>query len=39
MNFVGGLAELVGFGKLLWLELPIQITGTWWCDKRIEVLT
>ena len=36
MNFVGGLAELVGFGKLLWLELPIRITV--WCDKRIEVL-
>ena len=23
---------------LLWLELPIRITGKWWCDKRIEVL-
>jgi len=23
---------------LLWLELPIRITGTWWCDKGIEVL-
>ena len=23
---------------LLWLEIPIRITGKWWCDKRIEGL-
>lgn len=23
---------------LLWLDIPIRITGGWWCDKRIEVM-
>jgi len=32
------LAGVSAHSPLLWLEIPIRITGQWWCDKRIEAL-
>lgn len=32
------LPGVMAHSALLWLEIPIQITGKWWSDKRIEVL-
>jgi len=33
------LPGVMAQSALLWTEIPIRITGTWWCDTRIEVLT
>ena len=35
-NWLSGVSA---HSALLRLDIPLRITGKWWCDTRIEVLT